>query len=96
MNSPIFRHILLVTLGLGGTAQAQSGSGSSGCSVGPGFECSALTANEGSGLARHNWLRAVILWRRLSDERLLRQADTAVQREIALRQRQARRAARVG
>jgi hypothetical protein len=93
MNSPILRHILLFTLGLGGIAQAQSGSGSSGCSLGPGLECYALTANEGTGLARHNWLRAVLLWRRLSDERLLRGADTTLQREIALRQRQARRAA---
>jgi hypothetical protein len=84
--------VLVLALSASGSALAQTGGGSGGCSVGRGFECIELTAHEGTGTEERNWLRAVILWRHASTRGSGR-SDTAASREAAQRTRDARRAA---
>lgn len=72
---------------------AQTGGGSGGCSVGRGFECSEITAHSGSDRDRHNWLRAVVLWRRAPGRRERGPLDSAAQARAQERHRNDRRAA---
>jgi hypothetical protein len=82
--------ILLLAGSIGTSASAQVSSGS--CSVGPGFQCSEITARTGNGLDQRHWVRAVILWRFDSTGRVGRR-DTAAVREAMQGFRDARRAA---
>lgn len=85
-------HVLLLAAFFRSPASAQAGGGSGSCSVGPGFQCSEITASTGNGLDKRNWVRAVILWRYDSRVRGERR-DTMATRLAAQRHREVRRAA---
>ncbi len=42
---------------------AQVGTGSGGCDIGPGFECSLVHGHDRSGREQRNWVRAIVLWK---------------------------------
>jgi len=84
--------VLIIGMVLGRSASAQVGGGGGSCSAGPGFQCSEITAREGSGPDQRHWLRAVILWRYDSTRRVGR-PDTGEMRAAMQRFREVRRAA---